>query len=486
MPTRSEGIASTLVDSRRASRRDRSDASTQAHTEDFHLLRYFLAVSIVANVVILVLAATLLPALARREIYAVTASAGAREAEMMKSEVFPEVGPQSTNLNLSAAVSRPEFGEYLQSALAMSAVRKVKIWDAQGNVLFSTDQGDVGTQSPSNQGFLAALAGRTYSKVEHETEAEYPGEESLTDVVEVYVPITSPETGEPIGAFEVYQPVDLELLQRVSAVVRIVIWGGMGLLAVQFATLLAVVYRGHRVLVQSRRSAEEAQHRAMQVEKSAVIGQLAGRVAHELLNPLAALMNALLLTRQRLQEHHLTDVVRLGIIEREASRINRLVRDLLAYSEPPRLHWEHVDLNRVVEETLEGLVVPPNIDLAHDVKPVASVVGDPQYLCQALSNLIANAIEAMPQGGVLSLNTYETDGGAAIDVGDTGPGIAEGERTKIFDALYTTKVSGGFGLGLPAARSIVKAHGGEITLSSQVGKGTTFRLWLPAHSPGAL
>ena len=123
------------------------------------------------------------------------------------------------------------------------------------------------------------------------------------------------------------------------------------------------------------------------------------------------------------------------------------------------------------------------ITVRRDFREAPPPAVDPDMIRRAVLNLVGNAIDAMPDGGELLVAAHPSDDGRyAILVGDTGPGIPEGDREKIFEPYYTTKPSG-LGLGLDLARKIVKAHEGEIVVDSESGKGTRIRILLPGAAP---
>jgi signal transduction histidine kinase len=141
-------------------------------------------------------------------------------------------------------------------------------------------------------------------------------------------------------------------------------------------------------------------------------------------------------------------------------------------------------LNEVVNKTLD--LLQPELDnrglqvrrrLAHQLPAIPI---DATQIQQVLVNLIKNAMQAMTRGGILTLRTGETSDGVWVSVEDTGTGIAQDRINRIFEPFFTTKKQG-TGLGLMIVQRIVRAHGGRIELESQLGRGTTFRIWLPSH-----
>jgi len=225
----------------------------------------------------------------------------------------------------------------------------------------------------------------------------------------------------------------------------------------------------------------------LQAEKLAVLGQTISQVAHQLNNPLAAILS----WAERMQEQNLDPTTKRGAdaIVAATERATRIVRDLLTYAKPRPSTRSMIDLNHVVRETLELLAeeqAANNIDvvtaLAAGLPPVFA---DAHRIQQVLLNLMNNADQAMVAShgrGSLVVRTWHDAAlnTVSFEVSDDGPGLAPEIRTKIFDAFFTTKKVGeGTGLGLAVAYNIVKDHGGRIDVESQPGRGTAFVVDLP-------
>jgi signal transduction histidine kinase len=174
----------------------------------------------------------------------------------------------------------------------------------------------------------------------------------------------------------------------------------------------------------------------------------------------------------------------LAVAKGEISRLDYIVTQFLQAIRPVPPQPQLASVNDVVRETLD--LLRPEIEnrgitvkekLARQL-PFCRI--DPGQIKQALVNLIKNAIQAMTKGGMLTLQTDSGVDGVYVTVGDTGRGIAQEDINRIFEPFYTTKKKGS-GLGLMIVQRIVRDHGGRIELESHVGKGTTFRLWLPWH-----
>jgi PAS domain S-box-containing protein len=236
---------------------------------------------------------------------------------------------------------------------------------------------------------------------------------------------------------------------------------------------------------------EERQTRAALVhaERQAIAGRLGASLAHEINNPLQSIIGCVGLAEESMPEG--SEAGRyLEVAHSELYRVARTVaqlRDLHRETESDQL--EPVDLNSLMSQLLT-LNEPRFAELGIEAewKPAASlpaVPGVPDRLRQVFLNLILNAIDAMPQGGRLSVRTSRSrkPGGARVTVGDTGKGIPEAVLPRLFEPFYSTKKQG-LGLGLFTSRSIVEQHKGTIQVRSRPGKGTTFTVWLPRSVSG--
>ena len=224
----------------------------------------------------------------------------------------------------------------------------------------------------------------------------------------------------------------------------------------------------------------EMQARMIRQEKLATLGQLSGSVSHELRNPLGAIKNAAYFLKLVIDSPDPDVQESLEILEREVDRSEAIISTLLRFAraEPP--NFKSVDINRLLQEkTVQG-DIPETVDLMYRLADdVPDVSADINQLRRVFGNLISNAVEAMPDGGQLTVATTKTDDEAVtITVTDTGEGISPANQTRIFEPLFTTKAQG-IGLGLAMVDSLVRGHGGAIGVKSKEGEGSTFTVVLP-------
>ena len=231
--------------------------------------------------------------------------------------------------------------------------------------------------------------------------------------------------------------------------------------------------------------------RDSQAEQIAKKGQtdlsgLIGGLAHELKNPLSTITVNLKLLAEDFQnpqtdrERHA--LVRLDVLSQETRRLSNLLDDVLKFVHKPELHRRHCDLNELMQSMIDFYspqARSKKLTLRHQLhtEPLTCEL-DTDLIKQALLNIFINAQQAMPDGGELMIRTSLDASNALIDITDTGPGISEPDRQKVFDISFSTK-KGGSGLGLPTAKRIIEAHQGSIEVQTTPGRGTNFRISLP-------
>lgn len=240
-------------------------------------------------------------------------------------------------------------------------------------------------------------------------------------------------------------------------------------------------------LAESNEKLKKTRETLIQAEKLASIGQLAAGIAHELNNPLGVvLMYAHLLLDQYGSDEALREDLKM--IATQADRCKRIVSGLLHFARQNKLALETVQLPKLIEQALKLVLIPSNITikLAHHMKD-PSVELDKDQMIQVLTNLISNAVQAMPNGGTLTIITEDSPNEVYITVEDTGIGIPKENINKIFEPFFTTKEKGkGTGMGLAITYGIIKMHRGQISVESNANPkdgptGTKFYISLPRY-----
>jgi hypothetical protein len=287
-------------------------------------------------------------------------------------------------------------------------------------------------------------------------------------------------------------------------------------------------------LESANKQLKQAQEELIRTEKLASIGRFAAGVAHEVGNPLGAILGyASILQKEGMDREESKDYLKR--IEKEIERINRIVRELLDFARPSKFEIKEVEVNEIIESTLSLLSYQKsfkNIETQLEMQPdLPMIKGDDSQLSQVFINIILNAVDAMPEGGLLTIQTgthivenpdadrlqriyprrrksdpmesdyshmrksdplsvlfkkfSEGDRLVKIRISDTGVGIPKKNLENIFDPFFTTKSPDkGTGLGLSISLRIVESLGGEIRVESEFGKGTTFEIYFPAVIEG--
>jgi len=242
-------------------------------------------------------------------------------------------------------------------------------------------------------------------------------------------------------------------------------------------------YQGLFLNITERKRLEQ---QLFQSEKLAAMGRLTAQIAHELNNPIYGVMNCLDLLKSEVPESSSKRRF-LEMATSETKRISELLRGMLSFFRPDEDVKTLVDLNSVVDDVivfvgkqLQEFKIQVVLELEDDLP---KVLASGNQMKQVILNLIMNARTAMQRGGTLTIATTSLDGKVRFSVSDTGTGIPEDVRDRIFEAFFTTKSDvKGVGLGLSVCFGIIHQHNGEITVESEVGEGTTFIITLPLES----
>jgi hypothetical protein len=249
-------------------------------------------------------------------------------------------------------------------------------------------------------------------------------------------------------------------------------------------------------LEESNRKLKLAQDELIRSEKLASVGRPSAGIAHEIGNPIGIILGYLSILRQQISETPEANES-LNRLEKEVMRIDTIIRELLSFSRPSKIGFQQIQPNAVIQEAtsiishqkeFRNITLHLNLD-----ESLPTIMADERLLQQVLINLFINAMDSMPNGGILSVSSEcrkltnygpldhsPANDGITILVRDNGSGIAQKDIQKIFDPFFTTKSPGkGTGLGLAVSYRIIESLGGIITVLSAPGKGTTFTIILP-------
>ncbi|MCL5022310.1 MAG: ATP-binding protein [Nitrospirae bacterium] len=240
-------------------------------------------------------------------------------------------------------------------------------------------------------------------------------------------------------------------------------------------------------MLQRLRENKRLEERLREAEHLSAVGQLSRTIAHEIRNPL----NFISLSIDHIGEKYLPNApgsaeefqALVQSVKHEIHRLNRLVSDFLDYGKPLKLNMQETQVGDILDEVVEIIKAKADSDKIGIVKKCdfsPRVKADPELIKTCFLNVVMNAFQAMPDGGVLTIQTEQDDGRLIISVSDTGRGVPKENLAKVFEPFFTTK-SNGLGLGLATTKRIVEEHGGKIDLHDNGGGGSTVLISLPLN-----
>jgi len=230
---------------------------------------------------------------------------------------------------------------------------------------------------------------------------------------------------------------------------------------------------------------KEIQKKLLESERLAAIGETAAMVGHDLRNPLQVIYNSLYLLKTGLGKSSLSSKQKdsldqlVDIVIEQSKYMNKIVSDLQDYTKTLKVEIADSEIETIINEAMSTSTIPQNVNASIEIENgFPAIPVDPVLMKRVFTNLITNAVHAMPDGGQLKIAVGRMKEDVVINVTDTGVGIAKENLDKIFTPLFTTKAKGQ-GFGLAVCRRLIEAHGGKINVESEVNKGTKFIITLP-------
>jgi PAS domain S-box-containing protein len=234
---------------------------------------------------------------------------------------------------------------------------------------------------------------------------------------------------------------------------------------------------GYWTDITDRKKLEE---QVLKSQRLATIGETTAMLGHDLRNPLQSVMGAAYNIRRQLRNSDPSVKEMLAVIDNAVQYANGIINDLLDYSREMQLQLQPTTPKSMVKQALEKTIIPENVRVEDTASDNPMILVDEAKMRRVVTNLIENAVDAMPEGGNLSISSMRSEDQISIRIADTGVGIPKEHLSKLWRTLYTTKAKG-MGLGLAIAKRIVEAHGGSISVESTVGRGSTFTITVPVN-----
>jgi len=404
--------------------------------------------------------------------------------------VLPTAFEKGGRITLSDPEQSQRLDLVVRNTIHGFHVEQLNQYDQEGVFSYSTANLPLGKKCADVLGVKKALEGEDYF--------ELPGYSTFWSVfwprshqnqyLKAYIPFRLeekllPHSGPVVGVFEITQNISGDLAEianfRIIILVTLVVI--MGLL---FIVLRQIVKKAGVILERRQEEQRRLEAQLHQSERLAALGEMTAGVAHEIRNPLGIISSTAELLRDRLARYEPKNRLAQIIVD-ESNRLNEKVTEFLDLARPRTPNLRPCDLEAVLNRNLEllqpeierlGIVVTRDFHL--NGRPL---VVDQDLLHQAFLNILLNAIQAMPQGGHLTVSTFPGQNpgqGGEIRIQDDGEGIDAETLKKILNPFFTTKEKGS-GLGLPIVKSIIEAHQGKLTISSAPGIGTTVAITIP-------
>lgn len=415
-------------------------------------------------------------------------------AENLNHQVFFQFTLPTLIAEGEIRLSRPSQYDRLDKVVRNTihgfAVKQVNIYDPEQVLTYSTDKERIGTKGDIGADFERALKEQSVSRLSVD-ETLFLGISwgAGDNELKTYLPMweerpMSLKKGKVLGVFEITQDVtaDYRIIHRFQWIIVSSILIFVGIL---FLTILMIARRADRIISLRARERERLEEKLHQSERLAALGEMIAGVSHEIRNPLGIIRSTAELLHDRIEDERQKRFS--SIIVEESTRLNDILTEFLDFARPKAIRPAQCRIEEILERNLKILEAEfqrLNVTVERDYRTdTYSLEADCDLLFRAFVNLLANALQAMPQGGMLQVRTEVLNGKSGprqveIQIKDTGHGIPSDVRKKIFNPFFTTREKG-TGLGLAIVQSIVDNHNGDIEVVSREGEGTAIIIRLP-------
>lgn len=393
------------------------------------------------------------------------------------------------------ALSNPDQFERLDSivrnATSTMKIENVTIYDSNINIIsYSTDPKKVGKKDMGGLEYEKALHGEANSQIHSSGSivSLFPGTPSVQCSLKTFIPFrlmqkNSPENAPVMGVIEIVQDLSEEYGAIIQLQRRIILVSSF-LMGVLFLVLRTIVSRANKIMEKRVRERLALEQKLHHVERLAHLGTMVATVSHEIKSPLGIVRSTAEILLKRIKKVAPGNETLAEIIVDETTRLNNIVMEFLDFARPQKVKLQPVDINASIIQVLQFIeadLLSKNIVLHQELnESIGKVTIDADLFYRALLNILVNGIQAMPDGGDLTVKTsiVKKTGSIAISIEDSGEGMSEDTLAEIFKPFFTNK-SKGTGLGLAITKNIIDQHYGTISATSQKGKGSVFTIILP-------
>ena len=393
------------------------------------------------------------------------------------------------------ALSNPEqfkrLDRIVRNATASMKMDVVTIYDSNINIIsYSTNDEYVGKKDMGGLEYEKALAGTPNSQIVSSGTVLnlLPGTQAVNCRLKTFIPFRqvredASSEGQIMGVIEITQDLSREYAAIVQLQGRIMLVSSL-VMTILFLVLLIIVSRAGKIMEERVRERFTLEQKLSNAQRLAHLGTMVATVSHEIKSPLGIVRSTAELLVKRIKKVAPGNENLAEIIVAETTRLNNIVLEFLDFARPQKVKLAPVDINASINQALQFIdpeLAEKNIALQADLDPtIGRITIDPDLIYQALLNILVNGIQAMPNGGILRVNTgiVKSDGSVFIAIQDSGIGMTEEKAAEIFKPFFTDK-SRGTGLGLAITKNIIEQHHGSISVSSKEDEGSTFTITLP-------
>ncbi len=410
--------------------------------------------------------------------------------ENLNHQVFLQfiipVGLMFGKIQLRDKEQHDRMDRVVRSTLHSFKVEDVNIYDMNNTISYSFDSSLVGKRNVGGSGYQSALDGKITSRLVQrgnfwEISLGFPKEVRLV----TFAPLRwekplSRLSGPVLGVVEIVQDLseDYQVIFRIQILVILTCTLLMGVL---FVVLVFVVKRGENIIQKRAMERLLLKERLSRAEKLSALGEMTAGISHEIRNPLGIIRSSAELLKKRLSSLDPSNTIPEIIVE-ESNRLNNIITDFINYARPKNPNLSPCRVEEVVEKNITFLASQMKnqgyrIDSRfHNHLP--EIMADSSMLYQSFLNILINAMQAMPDGGTISIEIGATDNVVSLFFDDEGPGIPADIMEKLWDPFFTTKEKG-TGLGLGIVKNIIEAHGGSIQIINRKPRGARVVIELP-------
>ena len=315
-----------------------------------------------------------------------------------------------------------------------------------------------------------------------------PGTKSVSCRLKTFIPFRqvrddASAEGQIMGVIEITQDLSLEYEAIVRLQWRIILVSSI-VMAILFLVLLTIVSRAGKIMEKRARERISLEQKLNNAQRLAHLGTMVATVSHEIKSPLGIVRSTAEILVKRIKKVAPGNENLAEIIVSGTTRLNNIVLEFLDFARPQKVKLVPVDINNSINQALQFMepeLAGKNITIETDLDlSIGEITIDPDMFYRALLNILVNGTQAMPDGGMLRVKTgiKKKDGSIVISIQDSGIGMTEEKAAQIFKPFFTDK-NRGTGLGLAITKNIIDQHHGSISVSSELGKGSTFTITLP-------